>query len=59
MQRLDHAIKERLSDRDRVSESVRQVFGFAELMPAHRLHASGAHLVFDNMIDLPELIDGA
>ena len=33
-----------------------QVFGFAELMPAHRLHASGAHRVFDNMIDLPDLI---
>ena len=32
------------------------VFGFAELMPAHRLHASGAHLVFDRMSDLPRLI---
>ena len=32
------------------------VFGFAELMPAHRLHASGAHRVFDRMSDLPELI---
>ena len=32
------------------------VFGFAELMPAHRLQASGAHRVFENMADLPELI---
>jgi len=32
------------------------VFGFAELMPAHKLHASGAHLVFDRMHDLPDLI---
>lgn len=32
------------------------VFGFAELMPAHRLHASGAHIVFDRMSDLPRLI---
>jgi HAD superfamily hydrolase (TIGR01509 family) len=32
------------------------VFGFAELMPPHRLQASGAHHVFDNMHDLPELI---
>ena len=32
------------------------VFGFAELMPAHRLHASGAHLVFERMHDLPDLI---
>lgn len=34
-----------------------KVFGFAELMPAHRLHASGAHIVFDRMHDLPRLID--
>jgi HAD superfamily hydrolase (TIGR01509 family) len=33
-----------------------RVFGFAELMPAHKLTASGAHLVFDNMHDLPDLI---
>ena len=33
-----------------------QVFGFAELMPAHKLEASGAHLVFENMHDLPDLI---
>ncbi len=32
------------------------VFGFAELMPAHKLHASGAHQVFDRMHDLPDLI---
>jgi hypothetical protein len=25
-------------------------------MPAHRLHASGAHLVFERMHDLPDLI---
>ena len=34
-----------------------QVFGFAELMPAHRLHAAGAHRVFDSMHDLPALIE--
>jgi len=33
-----------------------QVFGFAELMPAHKLKASGAHLVFEHMHDLPDLI---
>jgi beta-phosphoglucomutase-like phosphatase (HAD superfamily) len=33
-----------------------KVFGFAELMPAHKLTASGAHLVFDHMHDLPDLI---
>jgi len=33
-----------------------RVFGFAELMPAHRLQASGAHHVFDRMHDLPDLI---
>ena len=32
------------------------VFGFAELMPAHKLKASGAHLVFDQMHNLPDLI---
>ena len=32
------------------------VFGFAELMPAHKLTASGAHLVFEHMHDLPGLI---
>jgi len=32
------------------------VFGFAELMPAHKLKASGAHLVFEHMHDLPDLI---
>jgi HAD superfamily hydrolase (TIGR01509 family) len=33
-----------------------QVFGFAELMPAERLHQSGAHRVFERMHDLPDLI---
>ncbi len=33
------------------------VFGFAELMPAHKLHDSGAHQVFDRMHDLPDLIN--
>jgi HAD superfamily hydrolase (TIGR01509 family) len=33
-----------------------QVFGFAELMPAHKLEANGAHRIFDNMHDLPRLI---
>jgi HAD superfamily hydrolase (TIGR01509 family) len=33
-----------------------RVFGFAELMPAHRLQASGAHHVFKRMHDLPDLI---
>ena len=33
-----------------------QVFGFAELMPAHKLEAAGAHRVFDRMLDLPDLI---
>jgi HAD superfamily hydrolase (TIGR01509 family) len=33
-----------------------KVFGFAELMPAHKLKASGAHLVFEHMADLPGLI---
>ncbi len=33
-----------------------RVFGFAELMPAHRLQAAGAHHVFDRMSDLPGLI---
>jgi len=33
-----------------------KVFGFAELMPAHKLKASGAHLVFEHMHDLPDLI---
>jgi len=33
-----------------------KVFGFAELMPAQRLQASGAHLVFECMSDLPDLI---
>ncbi len=32
------------------------VFGFAELMPARKLHASGAHRVFERMRDLPGLI---
>jgi len=34
-----------------------RVFGFAELMPAHRLQASGAHQVFERMRDLPDLIN--
>ena len=33
-----------------------RVFGFAELMPAHKLQASGADLVFERMRDLPGLI---
>ncbi len=33
-----------------------RVFGFAELMPAQRLQAAGAHHVFDRMRDLPDLI---
>jgi beta-phosphoglucomutase-like phosphatase (HAD superfamily) len=33
-----------------------RVFGFAQLMPAHRLQASGAHHVFERMRDLPDLI---
>jgi HAD superfamily hydrolase (TIGR01509 family) len=38
-----------------VAASMR-VFGFAELMPAHRLREAGAHHVFDRMHDLPGLI---
>jgi HAD superfamily hydrolase (TIGR01509 family) len=33
-----------------------RVFGFAELMPAKRLHQAGAHHVFERMQDLPALI---
>jgi HAD superfamily hydrolase (TIGR01509 family) len=33
-----------------------RVFGFAELMPAERLHQAGAHHVFHRMQDLPALI---
>jgi HAD superfamily hydrolase (TIGR01509 family) len=33
-----------------------QVFGFAELMPAYKLEASGAHRIFERMHDLPTLI---
>ena len=33
------------------------VFGFAEMMPARKLLAAGAHHVFDNMHDLPNLLD--
>jgi phosphoglycolate phosphatase-like HAD superfamily hydrolase len=33
-----------------------RVFGFAELMPVQRLHAAGAHHVFDRMLELPDLI---
>jgi HAD superfamily hydrolase (TIGR01509 family) len=32
------------------------VLGFAELMPAHKLRAAGAHQVFERMRDLPALI---
>ena len=32
------------------------VFGYAELMPAHKLEAAGAHRVFTDMTDLPALI---
>ncbi|MDH3221005.1 MAG: HAD family phosphatase [Gammaproteobacteria bacterium] len=35
-----------------------RVYGFAELMPAHKLHAAGAHHVFERMRDLPDLIAG-
>ncbi len=31
-------------------------FGYAELMPAHKLEAAGAHRVFDRMSELPALI---
>ena len=34
-----------------------RVFGFAELMPAHRLHKAGAHHVFERMHELSDLID--
>ncbi len=34
-----------------------RVFGFAELMPADRLHASGAHHVFERMQDFPDIIN--
>ena len=33
-----------------------RVFGFAELMPAHKLREAGAHEVFHRMADLPALI---
>ena len=33
-----------------------RVFGFAELMPAHKLRDAGAHEVFERMSDLPALI---
>ena len=33
-----------------------RVFGFAQLMPAHKLEAAGAHVVFSDMSDLPSLI---
>lgn len=33
-----------------------RVYGFAELMPAHKLRAAGAHHVFDTMSELPQLI---
>ena len=33
-----------------------RVYGFAELMPAHRLEAAGAHRVFSRMHDLPSLL---
>jgi len=35
-----------------------RVFGFAGLMPAERLRAQGAELVFERMADLPALIAG-
>ena len=35
-----------------------RVFGFAELMPARKLEASGADIVFERMSDLPGLIAG-
>jgi HAD superfamily hydrolase (TIGR01509 family) len=35
-----------------------RVFGFAELMPEHRLREAGAHQVFSRMADLPALIPG-
>lgn len=33
------------------------VFGYAELMPAHKLVEKGAHLTFDDMLELPGLIE--
>ena len=33
------------------------VFGYSELMPAHKLEAAGAHHVFTSMHDLPALLD--
>ena len=33
-----------------------QVFGYAELMPPHKLHEAGAHEVFERMTDFPALI---
>ena len=35
------------------------VFGFAELMPAHKLMNQGASLTFDNMPALPELLQSS
>ena len=32
------------------------VFGYAELMPAHKLEVAGAHRIFTDMTDLPALI---
>ncbi len=34
------------------------VFGFAELMPTHKLEASGAHLVFEHTHNLPDVAFG-
>ena len=35
-----------------------RVFGFAELMPEHKLREAGAHEVFRRMADLPSLLPG-
>lgn len=32
------------------------VYGYSALTPAHRLQAAGAHLLFDDMAELPNLI---
>lgn len=34
-----------------------KVFGYSALTPKHRLTAAGAHCTFDNMLDLPALLN--
>ena len=36
-----------------------QVYGYAGLMPASRLQSAGAHLVFERMSDLPDLLEAS